>query len=87
MPRTPKNPAVGSMSSQQRHRDMRARWFGVIEETDDLSRVPFTVLLDAVRRYNRAERNRTLGDVLAEIGRRQGLVIRVEHGMSGNSTS
>jgi len=70
------------MTDSQRHRNMRARWFEVIEEKDDLTQVPFTVLLDAVRRYNRAERNLTLGDVLTEIGRRQGLTIRVEHDLN-----
>ncbi|MBU2753436.1 hypothetical protein HFU84_01740 [Acidithiobacillus sp. CV18-2] len=79
MPRPHQNPAAGPMTSPQRHRNMRARWFEVLEEEDDLSQVPFTVLLDAVRRYNRAERNLTLGDVLMEIGRRQGIVMRVEH--------
>ncbi|MBN6742569.1 hypothetical protein JKG47_19045 [Acidithiobacillus sp. MC6.1] len=80
MPRLPQNPAIGPMTDAQRHRNMRAHWFGVIEEKgDDLSQVPFTVLLDAVRRYNRAERNLTLGDVLVEIGRRRGLTMRVQH--------
>ncbi len=74
MPRLPLNPAIGPMTDAQRHRNMRAHWFQVIEEADNLSQVPFTVLLDAVRRYNRAERNLTLGDVLVEIGRRQGLM-------------
>ena len=79
MGRLPKNPVMGTMTSQQRHRNMRALWFEVVESDGDLSKVPFTVLLDAVRRYNRAGRKRTLGAVLAEIGKRQGLIIRVEH--------